>query len=86
MAHTPRLTTQTDLKAVFTAAGIDNCLIISEDGELSAWGFSASYNTGLATTDTVTTPTPVRSKQLGQKMLSFVYAGGQFAVATSPRL
>ncbi|KAF6816681.1 RAN exchange factor prp20 pim1 [Colletotrichum sojae] len=83
--NVPTVVPETDLKAVFTAAGIDNCLTISKDGELSAWGFSASYNTGLATTDTVTTPTIVRSKQLGQKKLGFVAAGGQFAVATSPR-
>lgn len=76
----------TDLKAVFVAAGIDNCYTISKEGEMHAWGFSASYNTGLATTDTVNTPTLVRSKQLGEKKLNFIDAGGQFAVATSPRL
>ncbi|KAF9880573.1 RAN exchange factor prp20 pim1 [Colletotrichum karsti] len=75
-----------DLKAVFVAAGIDNCYTISKEGELRAWGFSASYNTGLATTDTVKTPTLVRSKQLGERKLNFIDAGGQFAVATSPRL
>ncbi|KAI8186579.1 Delta-1-pyrroline-5-carboxylate dehydrogenase [Colletotrichum sp. SAR 10_65] len=75
-----------DLKAVFVAAGIDNCYAISKEGEMHAWGFSASYNTGLATTDTVKTPTLVRSKQLGEKKLNFIDAGGQFAVATSPRL
>ncbi|KAI8277949.1 Delta-1-pyrroline-5-carboxylate dehydrogenase [Colletotrichum sp. SAR 10_98] len=75
-----------DLKAVFVAAGIDNCYIISKEGEMYAWGFSASYNTGLSTTDTVKTPTLVRSKQLGEKKLNFIDAGGQFAVATSLRL
>ncbi|KAI8249091.1 Delta-1-pyrroline-5-carboxylate dehydrogenase [Colletotrichum sp. SAR 10_77] len=75
-----------DLKAVFVAAGIDNCYTISKEGEMHAWGFSASYNTGLATTDTVKTPTLVRSKQLGEKKLNFIDAGGQFAVATSLRL
>ncbi|KAI8288113.1 Delta-1-pyrroline-5-carboxylate dehydrogenase [Colletotrichum sp. SAR11_240] len=75
-----------DLKAVFVAAGIDNCYTISKEGDMHAWGFSASYNTGLATTDTVKTPTLVRSKQLGEKKLNFIDAGGQFAVATSPRL
>ncbi|OHE91325.1 hypothetical protein CORC01_13354 [Colletotrichum orchidophilum] len=68
--------------AVFVAAGIDNCFAVSRHGEVLAWGFSASYNTGLGTTDTVGEPTEIRRSGA----LTFVDAGGQFGVSAGPRL
>ncbi|KAL0943026.1 RAN exchange factor prp20 pim1 [Colletotrichum truncatum] len=83
--NVPTVVPRTDLEAVFVAAGIDNCYAISKKGDMHAWGFSASCNTGLGTTDTVRVPTLLRSKQLGERKLNFVDAGGQFAVTTSHR-
>ncbi|KXH66787.1 hypothetical protein CSAL01_12937 [Colletotrichum salicis] len=65
------------------AAGIDNCFAVSQGGGLVAWGFSASYNTGLGTTDTVREPTEMRRSG---SALTFVDAGGQFGISAGPRL
>ncbi|EXF86573.1 hypothetical protein CFIO01_06835 [Colletotrichum fioriniae PJ7] len=68
--------------ADFVAAGIDNCFVVSRGGDMFAWGFSASHNTGLATTDTVREPTEMRRSSA----LTFVDAGGQFGISAGPRL
>ncbi|KAK2059009.1 RCC1/BLIP-II [Colletotrichum caudatum] len=67
-----------DRQAVFVAAGVDNCFIVAN--ELYAWGFSASYNTGLKTTETVRSPTAVPCRPTA----TFVDAGGQFGIACGP--
>ncbi|KAK1985572.1 regulator of chromosome condensation 1/beta-lactamase-inhibitor protein II [Colletotrichum cereale] len=69
-----------DRQAVFVAAGIDNCFVIAK--ELYAWGFSATYNTGLKTTETVESPTAVPCRLTA----TFVDAGGQFGLACGPGL
>ncbi|KAK1993439.1 RCC1/BLIP-II [Colletotrichum falcatum] len=69
-----------DRQAVFVAAGIDNCFVVAN--ELYAWGFSASYNTGLRTIETVKSPTAVPC----QLTATFVDAGGQFGIACGPSL
>ncbi|KAK1675279.1 regulator of chromosome condensation 1/beta-lactamase-inhibitor protein II [Colletotrichum godetiae] len=66
----------------YVAAGIDNCFAVSQGGDVVAWGFSASYNTGLGTTDTVREPTEMRRSGA----LMFVDAGGQFGISAGPRL
>ncbi|WYZ41163.1 hypothetical protein EsH8_V_000058 [Colletotrichum jinshuiense] len=71
-----------NLEAVFVAAGIDNCFAGTSSGRVRAWGFSASYNTGLATTDTVQSPTEVPCSLA----LTFVDTGGQFGIAAGPSL
>ncbi|GKT52318.1 protein pim1 [Colletotrichum spaethianum] len=65
--------------AIFVAAGIDNCFVVA--AQLYAWGFSASYNTGLKTTETVESPTAVPCSYVN---LASVYAGGQFGIASGP--
>ncbi|OHW90391.1 Ran exchange factor prp20 pim1 [Colletotrichum incanum] len=67
-----------DRRAVFVAAGIDNCFVVAK--ELYAWGFSACYNTGLKTTETVKYPTAVPCPLA----VTFVDAGGQFGIASGP--
>ncbi|KDN70737.1 hypothetical protein CSUB01_09287 [Colletotrichum sublineola] len=69
-----------DRQAVFVAAGIDNCFVVAK--ELYAWGFSATYNTGLKTTETVKSPTAVPCRLT----TTFVDAGGQFGIACGPSL
>ncbi|KAF4772933.1 hypothetical protein HER10_EVM0008154 [Colletotrichum scovillei] len=68
--------------ADFVAAGIDNCFAVSRGGDVFAWGFSVSHNTGLATTETVKEPTEMRRSG----PLTFVDAGGQFGISAGPRL
>ncbi|WQF88154.1 Putative regulator of chromosome condensation 1/beta-lactamase-inhibitor protein II [Colletotrichum destructivum] len=67
-----------DSPAVFVTAGIDNCFVIAK--ELYAWGFSACYNTGLKTTETVGSPTVVPCGLA----TTCVSAGGQFGIASGP--
>ncbi|GKT91422.1 ran exchange factor Prp20/Pim1 [Colletotrichum tofieldiae] len=69
-----------DRQAVFVAAGIDNCFVVAN--ELYAWGFSATYNTGLKTTETVKYPTAVPCRLA----VTSVDAGGQFGIASGPSL
>jgi regulator of chromosome condensation len=73
-----------DVSAVTVAAGIDNCLVVSPEGEAYSWGFSANYRTGLGTDDSVEEPTKLENTALQGKKLSFVGCGGQFSVVAGP--
>ncbi|OLN87010.1 Protein pim1-like protein 2, partial [Colletotrichum chlorophyti] len=73
-------------QARHVAAGIDNCFVVTKSGDLYVWGFSASYNTGLRTTDTVMTPQRIDERNLNSKVPMFVAAGGQFTVAVTDAL
>jgi regulator of chromosome condensation len=72
------------ISATFVAAGIDNCMVVSKEGRVYAWGFSASYRTGLGTDDNVTRPTLVENTAVKGKKMTFVGCGGQFGVLAGP--
>lgn len=66
------------------AAGIDNCLVVTKDGEAWAWGYSENYRTGLGTDDQVDEPTAIENTAVAGKMLSFAGCGGQFSLLAGP--
>lgn len=68
------------ISATFVAAAIDNSMVVSKEGKVYAWGFSANYRTGLGTEDNVTRPTLVENSAIKGKRMTFVGCGGQFSV------
>ncbi|KAK5069992.1 hypothetical protein LTS08_001314 [Lithohypha guttulata] len=68
------------IDAVAVAAGSDHSIAISKDGKAYAWGFSASYQTGLGTDDEVEVATHIDNTATRGKQLVWAGAGGQFSV------
>lgn len=68
----------------FATAGSEHCIAITRDGQAYSWGFSANYQTGLATTDDVTVATKIENTAVKGKKLNFAGAGGQYSLLTSP--
>lgn len=73
-----------DITGITVAAGIDNCLAITEEGEAYSWGFSANYRTGLGTDDSIEEPTKLENTALQGVKLTFAGCGGQFSVLAGP--
>ncbi|PQE15371.1 GDP GTP exchange factor protein [Rutstroemia sp. NJR-2017a BVV2] len=72
------------ISATVVAAGIDNSMVVSKEGTVYAWGFSASFRTGLGTVNSVTRPTLVENSAVKGKRMTFVGCGGQFGVLAGP--
>ena len=71
-------------QATYASAGTDHTILLNELGHAYAWGLSATYQTGLATTDDVQHPTHIDNTAVRGKLLNFSACGGQFSILTSP--
>jgi regulator of chromosome condensation len=81
--HPRILTTPTPvpgIDAVQATAGPDHCLAITRDGKAYAWGFSATYQTGLGTDEDVEIAQQIDNTAVRGKKLVWAGAGGQFSV------
>lgn len=74
------------LSAVFVAAGIDDSIALTENGDAYSWGFSSDYRTGQGTTETVDVPTQIQNTALVGKKITFAGCGGQFGVLAGPAM
>jgi regulator of chromosome condensation len=72
------------IKSVAVAAGIDNCIAVTTDGQAYSWGFSESYRTGQGTTDSIKEATLIDNTATRGKKLTFAGCGGQFSVLAGP--
>lgn len=68
------------INAVQAAAGSDHCVAVAQDGKAYAWGFSATYQTGLGTDDDVEVATHIDNTATRGKKLVRAGCGGQFSV------
>ena len=66
--------------AVSVAAGIDNSMAITEEGNAYAWGYSENYRTGLGTVQTQKEATLLGKGDVKDKWLCFAACGGQFSI------
>ncbi len=73
-------------KATWASAGTDHTIVINDKGIAYAWGFSATYQTGLATTDDVKAPTHIDNTAVRGKKLNWSGCGGQYSVMTAPAM
>ncbi|KAL6718343.1 hypothetical protein ACLMJK_004432 [Lecanora helva] len=71
-------------KAAWASAGTDHTIVINDKGIAYAWGLSATYQTGLATTDDVKMPTHIDNTAVRGKHLNWSGCGGQYSVMTAP--
>ena len=71
-------------QATYASAGTDHTILLNNLGHAYAWGLSATYQTGLATTDDVQHPTRIDNTAIRGKMLRFSACGGQFSILASP--
>lgn len=71
-------------RATYASAGTDHTILLNDLGHAYAWGLSATYQTGLATTDDVQHPTRIDNTAVRGKMLKFSACGGQFSILASP--
>lgn len=71
-------------KATFGSAGTDHTIVLNEQGLAYSWGLSATYQTGLATTDDVKMPTHIDNTAVRGKKLTWVGCGGQYSVMAAP--
>ncbi|QUC20052.1 uncharacterized protein UV8b_04293 [Ustilaginoidea virens] len=72
------------ISATFVAAGVDNSVAIAADGAVLTWGSSENYRTGLATQDTIQTPTELVGKGVTDKAFTFAGCGSHFTVIAGP--
>lgn len=68
------------IDAVQAAAGSDHCVAVAKDGKAHAWGFSATYQTGLGTDKDVEVATQIDNTATRGKKLVWAGCGGQFSV------
>ena len=71
-------------KAAYAAAGTDHTIVLNDQGLAYSWGLSATYQTGLATTDDVKFPTHIDNTAVRGKKLSWAGCGGQYSVLAAP--
>jgi regulator of chromosome condensation len=79
-----RPTAVPSVRAVSVAAGIDDSLAITDNGEAYSWGFSANYRTGQGTEEVIKEATKIENSAIKGKKLTFVGCGGQFTVLAGP--
>lgn len=72
------------INSVAVAAGIDNCIAITKEGQAYSWGFSESYRTGQGTTESIKEATLIDNTATRGKVLTFAGCGGQFSVIAGP--
>jgi len=65
---------------VKVAAGTDHSLVVTKDGKVYTWGFSANYQTGLGTFEDVDTPTMIDNSAIRDRKIVFAGAGGQYSI------
>lgn len=73
-----------DVTAVSVSAGIDNSIVLTKNGEVYSWGFSANYRTGLGTDEPIEEVTKIENSALVGKKITFSDCGGQFSVLAGP--
>lgn len=66
------------------AAGIDNCLAITPEGQAFSWGYSQGGRTGLGTEDEVFLATLIDNTAVKEKRLTIAQCGGQFSILAGP--
>lgn len=66
------------------AAGIDDCIAITNDGKAYSWGFSENYRTGQGTDDAIKTATVIENTAIKGKKMTFAACGGQFSLLAGP--
>ena len=71
-------------EAAWASAGTDHTILINDQGIAYAWGLSATYQTGLATTDDVKRPTQIDNTAVRGKKLNWSGCGGQYSIMTAP--
>ncbi|KAI0014506.1 RCC1/BLIP-II [Xylariomycetidae sp. FL0641] len=69
-----------DLKAVWVASCSDSTLAVTPEGDAYSWGFSANFQTGLATQDDVEVPTKMLGADLKERKLTWAGCGGQYGM------
>lgn len=67
-------------KVVSVAAGVDNSFVLTEDGKVYSWGFSANYQTGQGTTEDIEVPTLIDNTAIRDRKIVFAGAGGQYSI------
>ncbi|KAE9380379.1 RCC1/BLIP-II [Stipitochalara longipes BDJ] len=72
------------IHAISVAAGIDDSIALTENGEAYSWGFSAGYRTGQGTEDVIEKATKIENSAVKGKKLTFAGCGGQFTVLAGP--
>ncbi|CAI4218014.1 unnamed protein product [Parascedosporium putredinis] len=72
-----------DLKAVFIAAGTDNCFVADPEGNMYSWGFSEDFRTGLGTEESIKAPTRISDGEMPAHTPKFAASRGSFTVFTS---
>ncbi len=71
-------------KATWASAGTDHTIVLNAEGKAYAWGLSATYQTGLATTNDVEMPTHIDNTAVRGKRLSWAGCGGQYSMLAAP--
>lgn len=71
-------------KATWASAGSDHTIVLNDEGKAYSWGLSATYQTGLATTDDVKMPTHIDNTAVRGKKLTWAGCGGQYSVLAAP--
>ena len=72
--------------AIWASAGTDHTIVINDKGLAYAWGLSATYQTGLATTEDVKVPTHIDNTAVRGKKLNWSGCGGQYSIITAPAM
>jgi len=73
-----------NIPAVSIAAGIDNSIALTENGEVYSWGFSANYRTGQGTEEPIEEATIIDNSAINGKKMTLAGCGGQFSVLAGP--
>ena len=69
---------------IHASAGTDHTILLNYQGQAYAWGLSATYQTGLATTNDIEFPTHIDNTAVRGKTLNWSGCGGQYSVLTAP--
>jgi regulator of chromosome condensation len=73
-----------NIQAQYVAAGSEHCLAVTTAGKVYSWGFSANYQTGLGTADTVELATVIDNTAMRDRKITWADGGGQFSVFAGP--
>ncbi|KAM7191259.1 putative regulator of chromosome condensation protein [Rhypophila sp. PSN 637] len=76
----PTVVSGLDGKVVSVAAGVDNSFVLTDDGKVYSWGFSANYQTGQGTTEDIAVPTLIDNTAIRGRQVVFAGAGGQYSI------
>ncbi|KAI1806274.1 RCC1/BLIP-II [Daldinia bambusicola] len=71
------------INATFVATGTDTSFVISNEGKVYSWGFSANYQAGQGSTDDVDVPTLIDNTAIRDRRIVWAGAGGQYSVVAA---